>query len=107
VTNAKPKSFDELSPAEHLVQAETFRRAISLSDLAEPRKHLKAIPATAGESKQARVLAVQIDKLEQGLRQIEIDKAPLEIVRSDWSKKAFDTVAMWKVTFRNRSKRPV
>lgn len=36
-----------------------------------------------------------------------LDRNLLEVVKSDWQRGGFDTVAIWKVTFRNKSDRPI
>ena len=102
--------------AEHLAQAKSmFRTGLSKDELATIKTHLEAIPPKAAEYKEAQSLSAKVEteikqrdrEDEARAKQAEIDANPLEVVSAKWEKDGFGTVAVWRVTFNNRSDKPV
>ena len=69
---------------------------------------LDAIRTGDPEYKEAQHLLLAVNaKLKKFKEEDEINAEPLKVVKSDWSKGGFGTVALWRVTFHNRSGKPV
>jgi hypothetical protein len=106
------KAFDEM-PA-----AQKFQKAFELQRTNRPEafRYIGAIPASAPEFKKAQSLKAKIEndlaterKVQQDLEQMaaEHPTQKLQVVKADWSKGGFGSVAMWRVTFRNTGRLPL
>lgn len=103
--SATPTPTQPLTPAEHLAEAKKqLNYAVDVPVFASIRPHLQAIPPKAPEYREAQQLLKQIAEREQDIAN---EAHPLEVVKSTWERGGFNTVAVWHVTFYNRSKRPV
>ena len=93
-----------------VADAKEFFRAKkhSLEDLERCRDMLKAISPQDLEFSQAQALLAQIPaKIATAEEQDWVEKHPLKIVSKNWTAGGFGNVGLWRVTFENRSTRPV
>jgi hypothetical protein len=105
-----------MRPEEHLSVAGKLLTKNAASDaINEAILHLNAIPDAVPQHSEAnslmrmatiRLKQIQLDE-EKRKKQAEIDKNPLEVVKSTWRLDGFGNIAIWDVTFRNRSDKPV
>ncbi len=109
-------AFKAMSSAEHLALAQkSIRKDSTAEELFEGRRHANAIDATAAEFKMSRSLLAVADQRQKILEKeelkrslaAEIERNPVLVLKSDWATDGFGTVAVWHVTFKNRSTRPV
>jgi len=85
-----------------------LRSEVSEIGLSSASTNLMLIPSSASEYKEARQLLPQVQKkLKEARERAEIEANPLKVLSSNWEKGGFGTVALWKVTFYNRSDKPV
>lgn len=112
---ATPQSIADLDDfkaqdsATHLKEAKKlYTKQSTRKELEAASLHLKAIPENAAEYKEAQNLTKQIEKDDKVLAdKEEINKAPLVVLSAHWRKGGFNTVAVWTVTFQNKSDKPV
>jgi uncharacterized membrane-anchored protein YhcB (DUF1043 family) len=109
------REFSLMSPAEHLEAAKSMLDGRNFPhNLEMLMNHLASIPEEAPESSQVPTLTERLDERleqieaeEEARREAEVDSEPLEIVKSSWQRGEKNPVAVWEITFKNRSKRPV
>jgi len=110
------EGFTKLSASEHLRAAEQLiTEKASLDQVNLGKRHLSVISAGGPEFtkvdpmlKEADVLLKKLDKEAQAAKaKASIDANPLVVVKSTWHKGGFDNIALWTVTFRNKSDKPV
>jgi hypothetical protein len=101
------EAFKAMTTAEHL-------KAVALDQITTPQqatlaqRHLEAISSNAPEYKQALALNSRVQSKKKALEEeADIAKNPLQVVSSNWERGGFSNIAIWHVTFRNRSNRPV
>jgi hypothetical protein len=107
-------AFAEMSAAQHLDTAKGFHPS-TFGSSDQAKRHLAAIDKSSPEYKEAVQLNADLIKKEKALQKeteaqhakAEIKANPLEVVKSSWEDAAFETVAIWRVTFKNRSSKPV
>lgn len=102
-------SFKALTPAQHLDEAKRIAKSSpSSSQIDEGLLHLRAIPSTPGEYKEAQVVTKQLQKLADAeAAKKDIEENPLKVLKATWRRGAFGAAGIWNVTFQNRSDRPV
>jgi hypothetical protein len=87
----------------------------SAADINLGKKHLSAISVHAPEfgkiKAMLRAADVRLKKLgretQAAKSKADIEANPLIVVKSTWHKGGFDNIALWNVTFKNRSDKPV
>lgn len=104
--------FKRLSAAEHLAEAKKlYENKPSDYELYVTALHLKAIPETAPEFKDAQIILKKIESTVKA--KAESDKAdkadsdPLQVVSTRWRRGAFGAAGIWTVTFYNKSDKPI
>jgi hypothetical protein len=111
-TRAADAAFNKMSSKEHVAAAQGL---LEKNNLNNAKRHLTAVPTNAAEHQQAieflRIVNARKAKIaadeSKRKKQQEIEANPLEVVKADWKKEAFASIAIWTVTFRNRSSKPV
>lgn len=113
--SSEADAFAKMSPDQHLATAKQLLQTRTSPAYAEANHHLNAVPSTTPGYFEAQSLIKkstaalpEIQRVEEKQRrEAEIDANPLEVLKSTWEKGGFDNVAIWHVTFRNRSAKPV
>ena len=107
------RALRALAPAERMERIRGAKDVLSKprassSELASARSLLQSVTADQPEFKQAKTLIKQLDKkVGEATEREDIDKNPIKVVSQTWERGGFETVALWKVTFHNRSAYPV
>jgi hypothetical protein len=100
--------FKAMTPAQHLEAAKAYKLEKETPINADLWIQLDAIPKDAPEFKEAEVLRKRAaDILADFAEKNDLKNNPLKIVESHWSAGGFGTVGIWKVTFKNRSDKPI
>jgi len=97
-------------PAEKIGEAKQVlaKRNASAQELREVLKRLESVQGNPSEQKEVKALSPKLFKaMSAALEREEIERNPVELVASTWSRGGFDTTAVWQVTFKNRSARRV
>lgn len=103
-----PTSFPVLPPAERLAEAKKLlARPYNLDDYNQATLHLASIPEEAKEYKEAqRIFSAASEKRERE-EAANDPQSQLVVIKSRWERGGFGAIAMWYVTFRNNSNRPI
>jgi hypothetical protein len=95
---------DKVSEARQVLAKKNATAAELRSALAE----LQSIGSDVPEAKQVKGLQPQLFRaMTAALEREEIERNPVEVVRSSWSRDGFGNIAMWSLTLKNRSARSV